>query len=87
MGSDHINHKPFLLVLFIANKILNRHLTEEDSKSMLGRRGCGDGELYKVNKEAKRGKEKNRRRSEQKEGGGEEEEEHGGKKQKKAREG
>lgn len=39
MGSDHINHKPFLLVLFIANKILNRHLTEEDSKSMLERRG------------------------------------------------
>lgn len=43
IGSDHINHKPFLLVLFIANKILNRHLTDVGSKSMVDRRSCGSG--------------------------------------------
>lgn len=45
MGTDHINHKPVLLALFIANKILNRHLIEAGSKSMVERRGWGSGRV------------------------------------------
>lgn len=49
--SDNINHKPcFLLILFITNKILNRHLTEVGSKS-IAEGGGGVRELYKVKTE------------------------------------
>lgn len=48
--SDNINHKPcFLLILFITNKILNRHLTEVGNKSIA--EGGGVRELYKVKTE------------------------------------
>lgn len=48
--SDNINHKPcFLLILFITNKILNRHLTEVGSKLIA--EGGDVRELYKVKTE------------------------------------
>lgn len=76
-GSDHINHRSFLLVLFIANKILNRHLTDVGSKSMVERRSRGSGRVVQ-SEERKRDKERERER--QKRGkGGQVAEEDGGK--------
>jgi len=43
MGGDNINHKLFVLVLLIANKISNKYLTEVGSKSMEGRDGEDGG--------------------------------------------
>lgn len=63
IGSDHINHTPFLLVLFIANKILNRHLRDVGSKSMAERRNCcSGGDVWSEERGVDKGREREKQR-------------------------